>query len=85
MKTIRTATYYLPQSTSNVACITFLGDHIGRRNLAKYKMATESNKVGKWNLGFGSNMNVKHITEKKGVKILGKDNQGKTYRVTTKD
>ena len=28
--------------------------------------------VGKWNLGFGSNMNVKHITEKKGVKILGK-------------
>ena len=48
-------------------------------------MATESNKVGKWNLGFGSNMNVKHITEKKGVKILGKDNQGKTYRVTTKD
>ena len=34
-------------------------------------MATDDNKVGKWNLGYGSNMNVKHITEKKGVKILG--------------
>lgn len=33
-------------------------------------MATDD-KVGKWNLGYGSNMNVKHITEKKGVKILG--------------
>ena len=29
-------------------------------------------KVATWNLGFGSNMNVRHITEKKGVKILGK-------------
>ena len=37
-------------------------------------MASNSKKVGKWNLGYGSNMNVKHITEKKGVRILGKAN-----------
>ena len=36
-------------------------------------MATDDNKVGRWNLGYGSNMNVKHITEKKGVRILGKE------------
>ena len=34
-------------------------------------METDGNNVGKWNLGYGSNMNVKHIIEKKGVKILG--------------
>ena len=37
-------------------------------------MGSDSKKVGKWNLGYGSNMNVKHITEKKGVRILGKAN-----------
>ena len=37
-------------------------------------MATYDNKVGRWNLGYGSNMNVKHITEKKGVRILGMAN-----------
>ena len=36
------------------------------------KMETESNKMGTWNLGFGSNMNVKNVTEKKLVEVLGK-------------
>ena len=36
------------------------------------KMATESDKIGTWNLGFGSNMNVKNVTEKKLVPVLGK-------------
>ena len=36
-------------------------------------MATDGKKVATWNLGFGSNMNVRHITEKKGVKILGEE------------
>ena len=36
------------------------------------KMPTDGNKVGKWNLGFGSNMNVKNVREKKLVKVLGK-------------
>ena len=35
-------------------------------------MPTEGNKVGRWNLGFGSNMNVKNVREKKLVKVLGK-------------
>ena len=39
------------------------------------KMASKGNKVGTWNLGFGSNMKVKHIEEKKGVKILGKEHK----------
>ena len=35
-------------------------------------MASESKKKGTWNLGFGSNMNVKNVTEKKLVPVLGK-------------
>ena len=35
-------------------------------------MATEGDKMGTWNLGFGSNMNVKNVTEKKLVDVLGK-------------
>ena len=35
-------------------------------------MPTDGNKMGKWNLGFGSNMNVKNVREKKLVKVLGK-------------
>ena len=35
------------------------------------KMASESNKTGTWNLGFGSNMSVKNVTGKKLVKVLG--------------
>ena len=35
-------------------------------------MPTEGNKVGRWNFGFGSNMNVKNVREKKLVKVLGK-------------
>ena len=35
-------------------------------------MPTEGNKVGRWNIGFGSNMNVKNVREKKLVKVLGK-------------
>ena len=35
-------------------------------------MPTDGNKVGKWNLGFGSNMNVKNVRKKKLVKVLGK-------------
>ena len=36
------------------------------------KMATEGDNMGTWNLGFGSNMNVKNVTEKKLVDVLGK-------------
>ena len=42
-------------------------------------MASDGTKVGTWNLGYGSNMNVKHITEKKGVKILGENKSGKIF------
>ena len=34
-------------------------------------MPTDGNKMRKWNLGFGSNMNVKNVREKKLVKVLG--------------